>query len=143
MANDPPICATSVETVTGPLLERRKRQRLAARWPVQIWRASEDVINAHTINVSSDGFYCVLSQHLSPGEVFRALLEISGSGGNRESRQIVLCCEIQVLRVESLTDSGTRGVAFRIVNYSVARTSAEIDDSLDKTSTCDGGSVLF
>lgn len=128
MANDPLICTMLAETVTGRTPERRKRQRLAAQWPLRIWGGAEDALVARTVNVSSDGLYCLLSQHFSPGEVLKALLEISGSASDEEPRQIALSCEIQVLRVERSPDSNTWGVAFRILNYSVLRAeTAEID----------------
>lgn len=107
------------EALTGRIPDRRKRPRLAVQWPLQLWRVAEHVLETFTINVSSSGFYYPSTQPFSVGESLVALLEIPGAAADREFQNVVLRCEVIVLRVEMLVDTRNYGVACRVTDYSV------------------------
>ncbi|MGH9581924.1 MAG: PilZ domain-containing protein [Bryobacteraceae bacterium] len=116
-----PIPKRNVETFTACVQERRKRQRVMAQWPLQIWNRQEYVLGACTANASSSGLYCICPGRFLAGETLTALLEIPAPGTNGDSSKLTLRCEVVVVRVEPLDGDGECGVAFEIANYSVVR----------------------
>lgn len=119
MVTDAPI--STLEGFSGRTIERRRRQRIVVQWPVRLWKLQQDPLDTHTVNVSSDGFFCICARALSPGETLPAVLEIPGSGTDHASQKLMLRCDVLVVRVETLSDTRKCGVACRILNYSVLR----------------------
>lgn len=78
------------------------------------------MVEALTVNVSSDGFYCSCPHRFSEGDRFSALLEIPGTSADAEGHGLSLRCEVQMLRADALADGREWGSAFRILDYSVA-----------------------
>lgn len=112
---------STVETFIARITDRRKRQRVVVQWPVRVWRFHEYILDTHTVNVSSGGFYCICPRLFSLGETLTAVLEIPAVGSDREFQKLMLRCEALVLRVEALADTRKCGIACRILNYSVLR----------------------
>jgi hypothetical protein len=103
--------------MTSAFLERRKRARATLRWTAQLRRpSSEDLIDTYTLNVSSEGLYCISPVPFEPGETLQCLLEIPAFDGQREPR--TLYCEATVVRLDRL--EGDRcGIALQIQDYSL------------------------
>ena len=66
--------------------ERRNRRRIRVHWPIQLLlRSAPRAISSTTLDVSSDGFYCLCPEAFERGEVIRCLIAIPccGSGNLR------------------------------------------------------------
>jgi hypothetical protein len=107
-----------VSKVRNP--ERRRRERFRAQWRVRFWKPSGEAVEALTVDVSSDGFYCRCSQQFSEDDRLSAILEIPGAGADADLHKLALSCEVQVLRVKTLAGGREWGLAVRILDYSVA-----------------------
>jgi hypothetical protein len=122
MASDSPTNTEFFEPLTGRTPERRKRRRVAVQWQLRIWKSPQDCLFTRTVNISTDGFYCLSPEPLTPGDALIAILEIPQVGAAQDYRALLLRCEISVLRVETLIGSSSCGIAGKILNYSVLRT---------------------
>jgi hypothetical protein len=122
MASDSPSNTGSLAPFTERTPERRKRKRLAVRWRLRIWLSPQECLFTYTVNISTDGFYCLSPQAVTPGKMLTAILEIPPPDTTQEHGALLLRCEISVLRVETLIGSSGCGVAGKILNYSVVRT---------------------
>lgn len=87
------------------LEERRKRKRIALRWPVRLFRdPAAPSIDTTTENLTSNGFYCISKEPFQMGERLECIIAIpSGSFGYNESL-IRLQCRVRVARVEEKRD---------------------------------------
>jgi len=83
------------------LEERRKRKRIALRWPVRLFREpGAPSVETTTENLTSNGFYCISTEPFQMGERLECIIAIpSGSFGYNES-PIRLQCRVRVARVE-------------------------------------------
>jgi hypothetical protein len=100
------------------ITERRNRRRIRVHWPIQLLlRSARRAISSTTLNVSSDGFYCLCPEAFERGEVIRCLIAIPccGSGNLR------LHCRIRVVRVERDHANGGYGMGCQILQFSVTR----------------------
>jgi hypothetical protein len=98
-------------------LERRRRARADLHWTAHLRRTtSEDLVDAQTRNVSSEGLYCVSPVPFQPGELLECVIELPASGETREPR--TLCCRATTVRLEQLNEN-LFGVALHIDDYSV------------------------
>jgi|SRR5690348_3881123 PilZ domain-containing protein len=83
--------------------ERRKRRRVALRWPVRLFRNTESQSVASTTeNLTSNGFYCVSSQPFETGERLECIIAIPGGSFGYAESPITLQCRVHVTRVEDL-----------------------------------------
>jgi len=78
-----------------------------------------------TINVSADGFYCLLPEAVAAGERVDCTIRIPAHNQDRSDAALCLQCRAQVLRVENYGVPGIFGVACRIEDYTVARITPE------------------
>ena len=80
--------------------ERRRRDRLKLRFPIQLCRTDNSAVSALTDDLSVSGFYCTSDEPFSPGE--RLSCEISISEGARTAKggALALHCQVKVVRVE-------------------------------------------
>jgi len=98
--------------------DRRKRPRVALRWPVRLFRQPEGrSIESTTENLSSQGLYCIASEPFRPGERRRCEIAIPGESLGFLDSSIRLQCHVAVRRVEHL-DRGF-GLGCHIEDYSV------------------------
>ncbi len=81
------------------------------------------MVDAATVNLSCEGFYCVCRQSFPLGESVTSVIELLAPGGRLESESLTLHCKTIVVRVEKALDGDESqyGVAFRILSYSVLR----------------------
>jgi hypothetical protein len=99
--------------------ERRRRSRVSLALDVHLFPIGEvDPIEGQTKNLSSEGFYCVVSQPIPVGEIVAYLLLVPtfGAGGQHELVQLV--GQIEVLRLEQL-GATFYGMGCRIRDYRV------------------------
>jgi hypothetical protein len=109
-----------------PAVERRRRPRAALNWPILITRGSSPhPMETTTINVSSEGFYCLLPEAVTAGERVECTIRIPAPNPDRSDAALRLQCRAQVLRVENYGVPGIFGVACRIEDYTVARLTPE------------------
>jgi hypothetical protein len=102
----------------GPGPERRKRQRVSVCWTVSLLRENaQRPIQSRTANLSSDGFYCLVSIPLTVGEKIWCDIVIPSP----VTTGISLHCRATVLRVESTVGESVYGVACRMEDYTVVR----------------------
>lgn len=106
-------------TCREQLIERRKRRRFAAKWPVRFLGTTQETIDARTLDVSICGFFCDSPRPFSVGERLTAFLDIPDVTGDRDAA-LVLQCEIHILRIEPLMNSNW-GAACEIMEYSILR----------------------
>src|SRR5579875_1763680 len=107
----------TAQTLTGGVPDRRKRRRLVAQWPLQIWSLDEYLLDTSTTNASSSGFYFLSPRSLSPGDSLLALLSMPGVAAHSDCQNLVLRCEVLVMRVER--SANDFGIACQIIDYSV------------------------
>jgi hypothetical protein len=95
-------------------VDRRKRARLALSWTVYLSRqGSPQAIEAKTKNVSCEGFYCVLEQPFTVGELVHCTLEVPTVDPGTAGKPLGIDCHCKVVRVEFL-GTDTYGVAFHM-----------------------------
>lgn len=98
--------------------ERRNRRRIRLHWPIQLLlRSARKAISCTTLNVSSDGFYCVCPEAFERGEVIRCLIAIPSFG----SGDLRLRCSVRVVRVERDFANGGYGMGCQILQFSITR----------------------
>ncbi len=96
--------------------ERRSRLRTPVHWPVTFFRPdSPERVESSTLNLSSEGFYCLTDVPFAPGEHILALLHAPSCHPAERDATRVLRCQVRVLRVEPL--DGRYGIACRIEDY--------------------------
>lgn len=103
-----------------PRTDRRQARRLSLSLPVHLIRVDSPdnltAVESTTINVSSTGFYCMVTEQFQVGERLRCLIGMPASSGN-PSESITLECRARVVRTEQ---SGSRlAIACHIEEYRV------------------------
>ena len=100
--------------------DRRKRPWVALRWPVRLFRQSEEPsVESTTENLSSDGLYCITSESFKPGERLQCEIIVPAVALGLES-PIVLACHLTVRRIEQLP-SGL-GLGCHVEDYALRST---------------------
>ncbi len=99
--------------------ERRNRPRAPLRWPVRISGADGGTaLETRTENLSPEGFYCLVSEAIMPGQRIECMLELPSHGREGEST-VFLRCQARVIRVETADVPEKFGIGCRIDQYSV------------------------
>jgi hypothetical protein len=101
-------------------LNRRKRARLRVQWRLQFRADGRAAVETVTQDLSSEGFYCVVGTPFVPGEVRECILQVPAWDPEDESRSVPVPCQVRVVRVEGLAETGLYGVACRVENYHFA-----------------------
>ena len=91
---------------------------MEVHWPV-IFSDGETTaaLESVTHNLSSDGFYCVASAVLIPGEMRTCMLAIPLHHRHGGDHQVQVFCKVRIIRVEALSESGIYGIGCRIEDY--------------------------
>jgi len=96
--------------------ERRRRFRANVHWAVRLLRHPErPPIDCVTVNLSSEGFFCLCDELFVPGELLQCIISVPAQARAPEAECMTLRCLVQVVRVES--SSGRYGVGCHIENY--------------------------
>src|SRR3982750_3032907 len=100
--------------------ERRQRERITLRCPLEIFVAGErEVRHATTLNVSSCGVYFLSPTSFSTGQRPRCRIQITPRCYRSGSEAADLNCVLEVVRVERMEDA--YGIGCRIVHYLLSR----------------------
>ena len=96
--------------------ERRHQMRAPVRWVLYLRRHLEaPPVRSETVNLSSGGFYCQVSEPFEPGERIDCDILVPQPRGTADNA-IVLKCRAQVLRVERGPEN-QYGLGCRIEDY--------------------------
>jgi PilZ domain-containing protein len=96
--------------------ERRHQVRAPVRWVVYLRRPLEaPPVKSETVNLSSGGFYCQVSEPFEPGERIDCDILVPQPRGAADTA-IILKCRAQVLRVDQGPEE-LYGLACRIEDY--------------------------
>jgi len=99
--------------------DRRCRVRVALSLPVYLLRDTDiHPVESKTINVSSEGFYCLVGQPFSPGEALTCVISVPACDQEDPEYFISLECHSRVLRIERVDDDAY-GMACCIEDYKV------------------------
>ena len=111
-----------IDTTDNDLPERRRRARLQLRWAVR-FSLEQDLrpIEATTLNINSDGFYCLCDVDLQPDKVLGCLLIVPNHCPEERDRNIALACRVRVVRVDYREVEPIFGIACRIEEYHLIR----------------------
>ena len=102
--------------MTAGSIERRKRTRVPLHWTVYLGRpSSEEKVRAETLNLSSEGFYCMSPVPFTAGETIDCTIVLPVPEGVHEPRR--LAGRTVVLRVEP--NGNQFGIACRLEDYSL------------------------
>jgi hypothetical protein len=98
--------------------ERRKRARTHLHWPLLLFRGQNaNAIESLTVNLSSNGFYCMSPTPFMPGESLVCALKVPAYDPTGEEKTLALECKVQVVRAEPAGEAGFFGIACRIEDY--------------------------
>jgi hypothetical protein len=103
--------------------ERRQRERIMLRCPVELFVPGENIArHATTVNLSSRGLYCLSDAAFSAGQGLRCRIEITPRQCQAGTDSIYLDCLVEVVRIERTPDA--YGLGCRIVRYVLTRAGA-------------------
>ena len=111
---------------TGYLSSAERRRNLRARlhWTVYlVFNGSGQPLRTTTRDINKDGFYCSLDQPVKPGERIDCDIVVPGHGSPDPDDVVYLRCRAQAVRVEKIEGSSEFGLACRIEDYCVIRSS--------------------
>jgi hypothetical protein len=94
--------------------DRRKRDRVELRCPVQILNSGE-LVKGETVNLSSEGVYWHCGVSFLPGETLQCSILISPPGLRGPTTNVFLRCDVKVVRVEET--AGGFGTGCRIEHF--------------------------
>jgi PilZ domain len=103
---------------TMQTMERRTTSRLALRWNLRLSSGTIGTIETETENISSRGFYCILTKPLVPGDSLDCQLSIPNYGPGWVTRSIL--CKAEVVRVETRGSEPGFGVGCRILDFTLS-----------------------
>jgi len=97
--------------------DRRQGKRMPLHCAVQFFRQNRMLLSTTTDNVSKRGFYCRVSEHLTPGEEFECFLRLPAAFASSSSATaLVLACRCRLARVEALS-ADCYGLGCQIEDY--------------------------
>jgi hypothetical protein len=114
--------------------ERRKRNRVALRWPIRLFRSLNGAsVESTTENLTSNGFYCTSRERFALGERLDCIIAIPLGGVGYSRAPIRLQCRARVMRVEHSRDGFGLGCSIEdydlLVNSRSANQSAGSPES--------------
>jgi len=103
--------------------ERRRRKRFPLQCSLE-FESDREAFTSATVNISSQGFYCVVDRPVRSGAELRCLVDLMHGHSTLSFPGVSLNCEVVVVRSDELENG--YGLACRIKNYSVVRSSSGI-----------------
>jgi hypothetical protein len=105
-----------------PALERRRRTRTRVHWRLHFWGGPlTEALETVTQDLSSDGFYCFSRIPFIPGEQLICMLRIPAHRLDRSDQGAELECQVQVVRVDPVSEDGDFGIGCKIEDYRLTR----------------------
>lgn len=118
----------SLKAVIARRSERRSRPRAPLECTVHISRnGGRHPIASRTKNLSSRGFYCLVTEPLESGEHVECTLVIPIPKSGKPDHVLWLKCRVRVLRVEPPTSNREFGTAFLMEEYCVVHLTERAD----------------
>jgi hypothetical protein len=109
------------------LAERRRTPRATLQWTVYLaFNGCGHPFRATTRDINKDGFYCSLDQPVKAGERIECDIIVPTHGSQDPDDVVCLRCCAQAVRVEKIEGSLEFGLACRIEDYSVIRSSGTL-----------------
>jgi hypothetical protein len=106
--------------MSQPLNERRRRERMTLRCPIEIVISGEVAPRrAITCNISSNGVYCLTSTSFAHGQRLPCQIEITPQSSAYGLAAVYLDCILEVVRVERTVNG--YGIGCRIIRYVLRR----------------------
>lgn len=102
--------------------ERRGRVRTKLHWSLLFRDRHGETMESTTENLSSQGFYCLCQTPVACGEVLLCWVTVPSHDPSGNKGQMVLECDVRVVRTEASPTGGRFGVACRIEDYRFAST---------------------
>ena len=102
--------------------DRRRTSRVGLQCPIVLWDPDEgSLLQTNTENISCSGFYYSCPTSFDVGKRLEVLLEVPGDclPGNGDSRNLVLQCQVRVVRIVQKRKASAFGVAVEIESFSV------------------------
>jgi hypothetical protein len=97
--------------------DRRLRVRLKLRWPVCFFEDTHEIAHATTVNISSNGFYCLSEVPLTPGQVVSCVVGVPAHDPSEPERTNALKCQVRIVRVTEHVAEQRFGIGCRIEDY--------------------------
>jgi hypothetical protein len=101
--------------------ERRRRRRFPLQCTVEFDRDGQTFLSG-TLNISSQGFYCIVDKPVKPGEELHCLVDLMEGHAGLSLPGVSLNCDVLVLRSEDRGEG--HGIACWIKKYTVVRASS-------------------
>ena len=103
-------------------VERRRSPRATLHWTLYL-RCSGGVspVRTEAINISRDGFYCLLNHPIRPGERIQCDIVVPTHSSQDPGDVVYLRCSAQAVRVEKVRTGAEFGLACRVDNYCILR----------------------
>jgi hypothetical protein len=79
--------------------DRRKRKRVALRWPMRLLRQEGQSVESTTENLSSEGLYCIIKERFRRGERLQCEILVPGESFGSAEPFIRLRCHVTIKRV--------------------------------------------
>jgi hypothetical protein len=118
-----------VDAGPAPETDRRQRVRVALSLPIRLFRGDDSrPFDTRTRNVSSEGFYCVVTEPFTAGERIRCILTLPSFHPVHRDDVITLDCRARVVRVEALVPPNF-GIGCSIEGYQVVQVGANEKDN--------------
>jgi len=99
-------------------VERRRSPRAALHWTLYlICNSARHPLRTETQDISSDGFYCLVDQPITPGEQIKCDIVVPTHSLADADDVVYLRCAALAVRVEKIGDEAEFGLACRIEDY--------------------------
>lgn len=109
-------------------LERRKEKRVSLKCPIRIHRdGSVEYRQAMTQDISSAGFYCLVTERLEVGEMLQCEINLPAAGFVFSRDALWVRCTVMVVRV--VDAGGGFGIGCCFKDFAAATTT--VDDLRD------------
>jgi hypothetical protein len=106
--------------------ERRKNPRVPLHWTLYlVCNGSQHPVRATTRDINQDGFYCLLSQAIKPGEQIDCDIVVPAHRSQNPDDVLYLRCRAKAVRVEKIGGGPDFGLACQFQDYRVVRGVAE------------------
>ena len=108
----------AINAARGYHPDRRKRVRTTVHWPILFFRNPvSEGIESTTLNLSSNGFYCLSHTLFAVGESLFCTLRVPSHDPEGKERIWVLECRARVKRAEPAALEGLFGIACEFEDY--------------------------
>jgi hypothetical protein len=110
------------------MTNRRKRTRAQLHWPLCFsLKGTTETVQTMTLDLSSDGFYCVANARFVPGEARHCTLLVPTHHPGGENSPLHVLCKVRIIRVEVTAERGFYGIGCQIMDYRLVNSARDIE----------------